>query len=222
MTGWIDISRPVDDSLVRWPGRQPPEHSWTRRLERGDHCNASFWHLHAHTGTHMDAPLHFDPNGRPIDRIPPEVFIGPCQVVDARALAPTGSGLASAALDEAWARQYAGAPRLLIHTGHSEVARAAAYPPHPPLLTPAAVCLLLESGMVLLGTDRLSVDDSPACSYELHRLVLGAGCVILEGLQLAAVSPGAYTLYAAPLLLTGTEASPVRALLLSTNYANAP
>jgi len=210
MTAWIDISRAVDEALVRWPGRQPPEHSWTRRLERGDHCNASFWHLHAHTGTHMDAPLHFDPDGRPVDHIPPAVFIGPCRVVDAR-------DLADAALDEAWARQVRGAPRLLIHTHHSEVARAGAYPPHPPLLTPAAACLLLEGGMVLLGTDRLSVDDSPACSYELHRLVLGAGCVILEGLQLSAVTPGAYTLYAAPLRLAGSEASPVRALLLAAN-----
>jgi arylformamidase len=208
MTTWIDISRAVDDTLVRWPGRQPPEHSWTRLLERGDHCNTSFWHWHAHTGTHMDAPLHFDPDGRPIDQIPPEVFFGPCQVVDVGSSAP---------LDEAWARRVRGVPRLLIHTAHSEAARAAAYPSHPPLLTPAAVCLLLEGGMVLLGTDRLSVDDSPEFSYELHRLVLGAGCVILEGLQLAGVAAGAYTLYAAPLRLSGTEASPVRALLLATN-----
>jgi len=67
--------------------------------------------------------------------------------------------------------------------------------------------------MQLIGTDRLSVDDSQGDDYSIHHLVLGAGCVIVEGLQLAEVKQAVYSLIASPLRLTATEASPVRAFL---------
>jgi arylformamidase len=102
----------------------------------------------------------------------------------------------------------------LIRTHHSEASRSGGYAPHPCLLTPAAAALLLAGGLQLLGTDRLSVDDSAGSDFALHRMLLGAGCVILEGLLLTDVRPGRYQLVAAPLRLSGAEASPVRALLL--------
>jgi len=207
MTRFIDITQPVDERMVCWPGRVPPEHSWERHISRGDHCNTSLWRMNAHSGTHMDAPLHFVEGGLPIDRVPPDVFIGECVVVDTRS---TGQST----LDDVSACQHRGVKRLLLRTGHSDADGKGVYGHHQPLLTPAAASCLLEGGLLLIGTDRLSVDDSGGKTYDLHHLLLGAGCVILEGLLLAGVEPGQYTLYAAPLRLMGKEASPVRALLL--------
>jgi arylformamidase len=207
MTRFMDITRPLDETLVLWPGRRPPEHHWERRIADGHHCNASVWQMNVHSGTHVDAPLHFIEDGTPIDQIAPHVFVGSCMVVDLRAVE-------SQTMDEALAGRYRGEQRLLIRTHHSEASRPGGYAPHERLLTAAAAALLLEGGLQLLGTDRLSVDDAHGRDFALHRMLLGAGCVILEGLLLTGVKPGRYHLYAAPLRLSGTEASPVRALLL--------
>ena len=202
MSSWLDITRPLDDTLAPWPGRARPRHRWDRRLAAGDHCNVSFWEISAHAGTHMDAPLHFVEGGQAIDQIPPDVFIGACRVVEL-----------AAPLDEPAARRYAGVQRLLIKTAHSQSSSEAGYADHEALLTEPAAALLLDRGLRLIGTDRLSVDDSRGRSFRLHQMILGAGCVIVEGLLLAGAREGDYTLSAAPLRLTGTEASPIRALL---------
>ena len=200
---WIDITRPMDDTLVTWPGRARPSRRWEKQIAAGHHCNVSFWELRAHSGTHMDAPLHFIEDGSAIDQIPPATFIGGCRVVDLTAL--------HAPLDEARARLYAGQERLLFKTQQSSAKPE--YAPHAALLTPAAAAVLLANGLLLIGMDRLSVDDSQSKSFALHRALLGAGCVILEGLLLDDVAEGDYELHAAPLRFTGAEASPVRALL---------
>ena len=207
MSSWIDITRPYDETLPVWPGRTPPQHRWERSLAAGDHCNASHWQASAHSGTHMDAPLHFIAAGKPIDEIPPEVFIGPCELIDLSD--------EQKILDENIARRLAGVKRLLVRTTHSQPQSGKAYPPHGALATVAAIDVLIASGLLLIGVDRLSVDDSGGGDFALHRRLLGAGCVIVEGLSLSHVTPGSFTLYAAPLRLTGTEASPVRAYLRS-------
>lgn len=203
MSEWIDITRPMDDTLVMWPGRAHPARRWQKRIADGAHCNASFWELSAHSGTHMDAPLHFIEGGRSIDQISPDVFIGPCILHEA---GPAG-------LDEEAARRLAGVKRLLVKTNHSVLRSDGRYEPHEALMAEAGASILLEAGLVLIGTDRLSVDDSQGRGHSLHRALLGAGCVIVEGLSLSHVLPGEYQLQAAPLRMTGTEASPVRALL---------
>ncbi|GMQ78660.1 MAG: hypothetical protein BMS9Abin02_1187 [Anaerolineae bacterium] len=155
----------------------------------------------------MDAPRHFIDGAASIDQIPPEVFFGDCTVVDLRQEP-------DALLDIELASRYIGVKRLLLRTHHSFQEVDGVYQAHDRQLSPAAASLLLESGLGLLGTDRLSVDDSEGRDYALHRQILGAGCVILEGLFLPGVSPGDCFLYAAPLLLPGMEASPIRAFLI--------
>ncbi len=206
MSGWIDVTRPYDELLPTWPGRERPAHHWEMSIAAGDRANVSFWQLNAHSGTHMDAPLHFVAGGLPIDRIPPEVFIGPCRVVEL-------DRLPGRVLDAQAARQLVGVERLLVKTEYSRPQPPDHYQPHPGLMTLDAAQLLLAAGLVLVGTDRLSVDDPSSEDCPLHYCILGAGCVIIEGLWLAAIEPGQYDLCAAPLRLTGTEASPVRALL---------
>ena len=206
MSTWIDITRPMNDEMVCWPGRTPPQRTWDKNIDRGDHCNASSWQLSAHTGTHMDAPLHFCQSGRSIDEISPDVFHGECVVVDL-------SALEVPVFDVDLATDVAGAKRVLIRSSHSKPDRRNAYNPHDALLTPAAADCLLEGGLQLLGTDRLSVDDARGDDFTLHHRLLCNDCVIIEGLRLADVPAGKYVLYAAPLAMTGAEASPVRALL---------
>ena len=206
MTHFIDITRPVTKNLISWPGRLPPEHHWDKSIAQGDHCNASFWKMSAHSGTHMDAPLHFIEGGRAIDQIPPDVFIGVCTVIDLPAMN-------CSVMDDALASQFRGEKRLLIRTHHSDAGSEVIYQPHDALLTSEAASILIDGGLMLIGTDRLSVDDSRGADYALHHLLLKASCVIVEGLHLAKVTPGRYSLIAAPLRLTGKEASPVRALL---------
>jgi arylformamidase len=162
--------------------------------------------MSAHAGTHMDAPLHFVENGKSIDQVSPDVFIGECQVADLAALG-------SSVLDASAARRYAGAKRLLIKTSHSQLHPDGRYDAHAALMSEQAASVLLAGGLVLIGTDRLSVDDSQGNSFSLHHRFLGASCVIVEGLLLCEVREGSFFLSATPLLLTGTEASPVRAFL---------
>lgn len=206
MSEWIDITRPVDETLITWPGRSRPTRQWEKSLAAGDHCNVSSWEWNAHSGTHVDAPLHFIERGHSIDQIPPDLFLGDCQVVE---LAPGNF----APMDEKAARRYAGTKRLLVKTGHSLPSPERFYEAHEMLMTENAASLLLESGLMLIGTDRLSVDDSKGRSFGLHRLFLGAGCIIVEGLLLTDIKEGAYYLSALPLRLSGAEASPIRALL---------
>ncbi|MDB5338359.1 MAG: cyclase family protein [Planctomycetaceae bacterium] len=205
MSRWIDITRPVDENLPCWPGRAPPEHRWEKSLGAGDHCNVSMWRINAHAGTHMDAPLHFFADGKPIDQIPAEIFLGRCEIVDL-------SSPDAAPFDVDLAKRYCGVERLLIRTAHSAGITRTGYQPHDALMSEAAAAVLIEGGLRLIGTDRLSVDDSAGKGFELHHRFLGADCVIVEGLLLTEVSAGLYQLYAAPLRLTNTEASPVRAL----------
>lgn len=206
MSGWVDITRRYDESLLLWPGRALPECLWEKRIDGGHHCNVSTWKINAHTGTHMDAPLHFYDDGKSIDQIAPETFVGACHVIDLAKKKQTP-------LEEKDVQSLTGCERLLIKTAHSQPNAGGGYPAHEALMTPAAIALLVKHGLVLLGTDRLSVDDSRGESYALHNAILGGGAVIIEGLMLSEVQPGEYQLYAAPLKLGGGEASPVRALL---------
>jgi arylformamidase len=162
--------------------------------------------MSAHTGTHIEASLHFNEVGLPIDQVPPEILIGECRVID---LKDRGASI----LDEGWAKNLRGASRLLIRSDFSDADQVAAYPDHGPLLEPGAAEILLESGLKLLGTDRYSVDASTQPEFTLHRQLLGAGCVIVEGLLLTQISTGKYGLIVAPLPLVGAEASPARAFL---------
>ena len=186
---WIDLTRPMDETLITWPGRSRPNCRWEKRLADGHHCNVSFWELSAHSGTHMDAPLHFMAGGKSIDQIPADVFIGECVVAEA-----------------ASADRHAGAKRLLLKTDDAEK-------PYEALLSEQTATRLIKGGLMLIGTERLSVDDSGGRDFRMHNLFLGAGCVIIEGLHLANVPASRYLLHAAPLRMAGMEASPLRALL---------
>jgi arylformamidase len=141
-----------------------------------------------------------------IDQVSPSTLIGECVVIE-------GDRTAEKVLDRQALEEYYGQGRILIRSGHSDHSMTGNYQDHTELMTPEAASHLLEGGMVLLGTDRLSVDASDADDFTLHRILLEAGCVIVEGLALEHAPIGKHSLIILPLRLAGADASPARALL---------
>jgi arylformamidase len=203
VSDWIDLTWPLDARVPRWPGREAPELTWEKRIDAGYHCNVSSWRLGAHTGTHIDAPKHFSDDGRTIEAVPLDTLTGPCTIVD---LADHGT----LTLDSGIAQHLKGVRRILIKTG---ISYTAAFAHHPALLSLQAAEELVKAGLALVGTDRLSVDDSQDTAFPRHRFLLGAGCAIIEGLDLSRAVAGEFELVALPLPMSGAEASPARVIV---------
>ena len=186
-----DISQEVFSCTV-YPGDPRPEREVLSATAAGDLYNLTAFSMCAHNGTHIDAPFHFLGDGKTVDRLDPEIFVGDCFVarhegdvtgVDARAIL-TKSG---------------GAPRILIAG--------------PATVTEAAAEVFAASGIRLLGNEGQSVgpEDAPMA---VHLALLGRGIALLEGVVLTDIPEGRYFLSAAPLNLAGADGAPCRAILI--------
>lgn len=175
MSGWIDISQPLREGMPQWPG----DPSFAFRREVIDGISLTTVTLCAHTGTHVDAPLHYLEGGAAVETLPLDAMIGPALVVDGDWVQP--------------------AERVLIRTrpGQDCIALEQAQQ-------------LIEAGVRLVGIDSLSIGDA-----DVHRALLGAGVVILEGLDLRGVGPGEYDLVCLPMKLEGADGAPARVVVRS-------
>ncbi len=191
----IDISQEVLSSRV-YPGDPAPEAESLLRMEEGAVCNLSAFSMCAHNGTHIDAPYHFLREGKTVDALGLEPFVGPCWV--ARCEGELSAGDAGELLRRAAEKR---AARRVLIAGRATV-------------TAEAARVFAEAGLLLLGNESQTVgpEEAPA---EVHRLLLERGTVLLEGLVLAGVREGRYFLSAAPLKLAGFDGAPCRAYLLS-------
>jgi arylformamidase len=205
LTRVIDISRPLSASSPVWPGDVPFSCGWSSPPGRAT-AAVSWMRLSPHLGTHLDAPLHLDPEGRDIAGVPLLTCIGRCEVV---ALPGHDRPIDLPDMPPGW---HPSTPRVLFATG--------TWPEGSPIpqrfasLAPSFVDFLARAGVALVGVDTPSVDDPDAEELPAHRRCLERSVLILEGLDLSTAIPGAYTLVAVPLRIVGLEASPVRALLL--------
>ncbi len=202
-----DISLPIVPGLVGWPGDPPVRIERHGGIDHPDACVTSTLHLGSHCGTHVDAPAHFLP-GTTVDRLPLEVLLGPVQVLDCR-------GRGAIDVDDLDANPIqTGITRLLLRSDNSErwCDPQHAFATDFVALTPDAAATLVAAGIRLVGIDYLSIgrmhDGAPT-----HRLLLGAGIVILEGLDLREVDPGVYELACLPLKLADGDGAPCRAVL---------
>jgi arylformamidase len=201
----IDITRPLGPSTAAWPGDAPFQMRWT--LTHADAAAAvSCVQFSPHLGTHLDAPLHLDPEGLDAAGIPLSVCFGPCEIVG---LQGHDRPISEADLPSGWKPT---APRVLFATNTWPT--GAPIPGRFASVSPGLVDALADTGVVLVGIDTPSLDQPDATSLPAHRRCLAHSIAILEGLDLTGVVPGTYTLVAAPLRLSGVEASPVRAFLL--------
>lgn len=203
----LDISRPLYTGSPHWPGDAATEHVFTARLSAGATANVSRLALSVHNGSHADAPFHYNDRGATIDALPPELFVGPARVIDARGHATFTEklfgGLALA--------DFAAAPRLLFRT--DAWLDLATFPSAWPLLDRALPAWLAQRGVKLIGLDVPSVDPLHNTDMAIHHLLDEAGIVILESLDLRGVETGVYELIALPLKIRGGDGSPVRAVL---------
>lgn len=188
----IDISRGFFSSAV-YPGDPAPAVTRLAAIDRGDEYNLSAVSACVHTATHADAPLHFFADGAAVDELALRCFIGPCLVLETPPGVITGD-----AVDR---RFPADCSRLLIKGG----GRA--------FFMESAAQELAARGLLLIGTDSLSVGCANNEAAP-HKAFLQNGVAILEGLDLSAVTPGNYFLFAPPIKLEGLEGAPVRAVLL--------
>ncbi len=197
----FDISVPLSPSAPSFPGDPKvilealPGDFVVTRLEFGSHC-----------GTHLDLPGHLDIEGPPGDRVPLAELIGPCLVYDLSGHLGPVDGRALAGLPDG------GPERLLLKTGNSRLWRQGQFVDHYQALTPDGAACLVERGVRLLGMDYLSVECSKGTG-EVHRLLLEAGMLVLEGLDLTAVLAGVYELICLPLKLAVADGVPCRAVL---------
>lgn len=205
-SGWIDVSVPVRDGMVHWPGDPPVEIGLRLSIAAGDAANLTKLSVSAHTGTHMDAPRHFIDDGAGIDSMPLEATVGPARLIEIEDPAVvTADELERHGLD--------GVERLLLRTRNS--ARRwweEDFDGGFVHIEPEAAKLIADAGVLAVGVDYLSVGGMKS-GAETHRVLLGAGVWIIEGLDLTGVGAGDYELVCLPVRLVGADGAPARALL---------
>jgi arylformamidase len=199
----IDVTVPIRNGMPVYDGNPGVHLELARSIAVGDTVNISRLELGVHTGTHVDAPLHFIEGGAGAEAIDPEILIGEAHVVDATSLHEDIDAEALATLDLP-----PGAERLIFKTPNSELWNLDAFTRGFIRFVESGARALVEGGVRLVGIDYLTIGDEGA-----HKVLLGNGVVPLEGLDLRGVEPGRYRLYCLPIKLVGSDGAPARALL---------
>jgi arylformamidase len=208
MTGdWIDISVPLRNGMVTWPGDAPFERTSTLEMAQGDQCNLSQISTTAHIGTHMDAPRHYLDGAAGIETMPIAASIGRARVIeiqDPEAIRTSELDLCHLAKGE----------RVLFKTRNSGTCwKTDHFQEKYIYIQPEAAHYLAEIGIQTVGVDYLSVGGFQSGGPETHRILLQAGIWIIEGLNLEHVEPGEYELICLPLKIIGGDGAPARAVL---------
>lgn len=202
----VDISIPLGPGTPPWPGDTPCSCGWSWEIARGASVNVGTLTTSPHVGTHADAPLHVRDGAPGADHLPLSVFLGRARVCTV----PADGGLLDA--DDVPGLLDAGiVERLLLRTNRSIA--TGTFPEGWPALTPQAVRILCQRGLVLLGVDAPSVDLRESTTLVTHHALFDAGAYVLENLDLRAVPDGEYELIALPLKVAAIDAAPVRAAL---------
>jgi len=221
----IDITVEMRTEMVTWEGVEPYRYEWVLRMDDeettahfddenyvdANFANASFLHFTPHTGTHVDAPFHYDPEGKTMEQISLDQCIRPIQVFEMTDVDQIGSDLIRNI-------QLEPDEGVIFKTSNSEF-----YPGEAQFhrdyvgVTPEGAREIVEQEIPLVGIDYLSVEPFEAYAEEdhaTHRTLLENEVFIVEGLDLREVTAGSYSLIVLPLKLKNLEASPARALLI--------
>lgn len=190
----IDISQEVLSCKV-FPGDESPRAEQVLSVEKGDVCNLSVFSMCAHNGTHIDAPFHFINDGKTVDKMPLEAFVGDCFVTRHE-----GDVTAKDAREILKKAEIAGANERILIGGKATVTLAAAQ-------------LFAEAGIKLIGNESQTVGPENA-PMAVHKVLLAKEIVLLEGIVLTKVPEGKYFLNAAPLNFAGFDGAPCRAWLI--------
>ena len=199
-----DVTIPMQDSLACWPGDTPFRFTWTWRKGEGATVNVGQFRLSVHTGTHTDAPFHFDDAGATADALDLHPFLGPARVISL-----TDRTLIRRVDLEPF--DLSGTPRVLFRTDswkdHSQ------FPTSVPVMDEDVPAWLHQKGVVLIGVDVPSVDQLDSKTLPIHHSLGSYKITILESLDLSRIPPGRYELLALPMKLVAADGAPVRAIL---------
>ncbi len=208
---WIDVSVPLYTGMAHWPDNPPVEIDYAMSLERGDGANVSNILMGAHTGTHMDAPLHFLKDGASIDQMPLSATMGRARIIeisDTESIKPAELEPHNIQLGE----------RILFKTLNSQRAwQGDEFVKDFVYISKEAAAYLAKLQIQTVGVDYLSVGGFYKDGQETHHALLGAGIWIIEGLNLSQVRAGEYDLICLPLKMQGREGAPARAVVRSVS-----
>ncbi|MCL5269846.1 MAG: cyclase family protein [bacterium] len=202
----IDVSRLIAAGAIAYPGDPPLVIEPVSRIGPGSPASVTRLCLSTHLLTHLDPPCHFIEGGAAVDAIEPARLIGTARVVEV-----AGDAVAPGDLPDPAGL---GGLNLLFKTRHSAAFDPYRFDERHVHLLPETAAILARAGVNLVGIDYLSVERFGDEHYPVHRILLGAGVLILEGLDLSNAPAGDYTLVALPLRIAGGDGSPVRAVLL--------
>ena len=210
--GWIDVGATLDQARTPvYEGDAPMRFEFLKDMRTGDDLTLSVYSLGAHSGTHIDAPMHFIANGAPIDEVSFDRLIGVARVID---IPDSIQAIDSAELNR---HDWRSARRVMFRTRSSlrgwmdsaTFHRDFAY------IAPDAAQLLADAGVVLVGVDYISAEQFGAPGPRTHQILLGRGIPIVEGLDLRAVRAGDYDMIVLPIKVAGHEGAPATAIMRS-------
>ncbi len=206
---YFDISPPIRNGSPVFPGDQEFQREVTMDFKRGDHLGLSWIKSTLHIGAHADAPSHYHRDGVSIEQRHLGLYLGPCQVIDAQHVGPRRIMPQDIGLDQI------ASPRVLFKT--CSFRHAEAFQSEFTSLSPELLQALAERGVRLVGIDTPSVDPSDSKDLPSHQMLFKHDFAVLEGIDLDMVTAGPWKLIALPLSLVGADASPVRAILISSD-----
>ncbi len=207
--GWVDVTATLDPSRTPvYEGDAPMKFDFLKDMRKGDKLTLSVYSMGAHSGTHIDAPMHFVADGAPIDQVALDPLIGAARVID---IPDSVRAIDAAELNR---HDWRSAKRVLFRTRStlrgwmdSAFHRDFAY------IAPDAAQLLADAGVVLVGVDYISAEQFGAPAPRTHQILLGRGIPIVEGLDLRSVQAGDYDVIVLPIKVRGHEGAPARAIL---------
>lgn len=203
---YFDVTLELSEELPVYPGDPGIQIRQVQSMAKGASCNLSRLMFGSHSGTHIDAPGHFIPEGAGVDRIPISALIGPARVMEVAATRAVGRAQLSKV-------PLVPGERLLLKTRNSSFVSQSRFRKGYVYLSEGGARFLVEKGVRLVGIDYLSVERFGSKRYPAHKVLLENGVVILEGLDLSRVPPGRYELFCLPLKIKGCDGAPARVIL---------
>jgi arylformamidase len=205
-----DVSLPISPDMPVWPGDPKVVLKQVSSMDAGAHDNVSRLACSVHTGTHVDAPHHFLNDHRTVETLALDILVGPAQVIQ---LSEDVKVVSADVFEKATIPSRT--VRLLLKTRNSQLWERGERKFFTGFVGISAdgADWLIQHSIKLVGIDYLSVAPYKA-SIPTHRKLLGAGMIIVEGMDLSAVAPGIYTLYCLPLKLVGSDGAPARVILV--------
>jgi arylformamidase len=206
---WHDVTRPMRAGMTVWPDDPAFEMEPVNRIATGSSCNTSLLTFSTHTGTHIDAPWHFENTGLRLDQVDSAVFFGEASLIELPSVKViTAADLGSAKLPA----------RILLKTANSNLSLNAPFAEDFVALDAEAAQRLVDDGVRLVGIDYLSIAPFKNGDETHHRL-LRNNVLIVEGLNLAGLTAGTYEFVVLPLPIAGADGAPCRAFVGQEDHA---